>query len=420
MKSSLTPVSRLTPIIVVPVVFLAGACATQADIEAWERSQALMAASRAEAARTLAPPAHADTRDFREALDLPPERFDLALALLLFAKEYGGAAGDVVESRLKLIDQWAGRLRSRVRSMRSLEQKVYALRDMVHDELGFSYDGSDPRGMSPGNLFFDRVLERKRGYCVTLSLVYLVLARGADLPLYGVRLPGHFAVAYDDNSQQVVLETTAEGRPRGRIELYTSYVMSAKSVDQTGVYLNKLSDREIFSTLYNNLGGLRLFANDDGGAREGYLKAIDLAPANIEARYNLARSLMRSDAVDDLQNAMAQLNESISLDPHFYHGYCARAGLYDRCGEPEKAQADLRKAKGLRPNLGGAYVEEGVIRYRNKDIKAAKESFELALAREPDNLDALRNLSIVEGELGNAERSKELAERYELLTKRAR
>jgi regulator of sirC expression with transglutaminase-like and TPR domain len=68
--------------------------------------------------------------------------------------------------------------------------KVAALNEYLFDELRFvgnEADYSDPR-----NSFLNQVMERRTGIPITLSLVYMEVARRAGLPVEGVNFPGHF------------------------------------------------------------------------------------------------------------------------------------------------------------------------------------------------------------------------------------
>ena len=68
--------------------------------------------------------------------------------------------------------------------------KVTALNAYLFEELGFvgnEADYSDPR-----NSFLNEVIDRRTGIPITLSLVYLEVARRAGLPVEGVNFPGHF------------------------------------------------------------------------------------------------------------------------------------------------------------------------------------------------------------------------------------
>jgi len=68
--------------------------------------------------------------------------------------------------------------------------KVTALNAYLFDELGFvgnEADYSDPR-----NSFLNEVIDRRTGIPITLSLVYMEVARRAGLPVEGINFPGHF------------------------------------------------------------------------------------------------------------------------------------------------------------------------------------------------------------------------------------
>jgi regulator of sirC expression with transglutaminase-like and TPR domain len=68
-----------------------------------------------------------------------------------------------------------------------------ALRHVLADIEGFR--GNEDDYQAPENSFLDQVLETKVGLPITLSVVYLEVARRAGIPLYGVPFPGHFLVA---------------------------------------------------------------------------------------------------------------------------------------------------------------------------------------------------------------------------------
>ena len=49
---------------------------------------------------------------------------------------------------------------------------------------------------NPNNSFIDRVLERRTGNPLSISIVYMLVAQSVDLPIMGVNLPEHFVLAY--------------------------------------------------------------------------------------------------------------------------------------------------------------------------------------------------------------------------------
>jgi regulator of sirC expression with transglutaminase-like and TPR domain len=67
-------------------------------------------------------------------------------------------------------------------------------------EGGFA--GDTERYDDPANSFLDKVLDRRRGLPIALSVVAIEVGRRAEVPIVGIGMPGHFLVrdAIDDRS----------------------------------------------------------------------------------------------------------------------------------------------------------------------------------------------------------------------------
>jgi len=76
--------------------------------------------------------------------------------------------------------------------VRELGGGIDALRTVLFRELGLK--GDDESYDSPSNSSVARVLSRRRGMPITLSIVAIEVARRAGIELAGVGLPGHFVV----------------------------------------------------------------------------------------------------------------------------------------------------------------------------------------------------------------------------------
>ena len=79
---------------------------------------------------------------------------------------------------------------------------VAALGAVIGRRHGFTGDTRDYD--HPDNSMLPAVIERRRGLPITLSVLYVAVARRAGVPLQGVGLPGHFVVGHFP---------TADGRP---------------------------------------------------------------------------------------------------------------------------------------------------------------------------------------------------------------
>ncbi len=131
----------------------------------------------------------ASRRRFAALLAQPEAAIDLAEAALLIAcEEYPQL--DVADYRARL-DALGRQALERVEG-RAESARVEAVTRLLFVELGFS--GNEERYYDPRNSFLNDVLDRRTGIPITLSTVFVEVARRAGLRAHGVGLPGHFIV----------------------------------------------------------------------------------------------------------------------------------------------------------------------------------------------------------------------------------
>ena len=74
------------------------------------------------------------------------------------------------------------------------------------------FRGNDGEFYDPRNSCLNSVLSRRIGIPITLSVVYMEIARRLQRPVYGVGLPGHFIVAYEDAEARYWIDPFQFGR----------------------------------------------------------------------------------------------------------------------------------------------------------------------------------------------------------------
>jgi regulator of sirC expression with transglutaminase-like and TPR domain len=109
------------------------------------------------------------------------------LALLIAGLEYPYLDTDAYLQRL---DEIASRVR--LPESASPGDVIGALNQCLFEELGFR--GNTDNYYDPLNSFLNDVLERRTGIPITLSVLYIEVARRRGFDFYGVGLPGHFVV----------------------------------------------------------------------------------------------------------------------------------------------------------------------------------------------------------------------------------
>jgi len=127
---------------------------------------------------------------FYREINQPDEQIDLAKAALYIAQEEYPEME--IEPYCHALDTMAEQVKERLPSERYPLRVVQAINRYLYQDLGFAgnlVDYYDPR-----NSFFNQVIDRRMGIPITLSLVYLEIAKRLDFPMVGIGMPGHFLI----------------------------------------------------------------------------------------------------------------------------------------------------------------------------------------------------------------------------------
>jgi regulator of sirC expression with transglutaminase-like and TPR domain len=133
---------------------------------------------------------------------------DLAEAALLVAAE---AAPDLaVDATLLRIDALVDTLRvDGFRAAGDPAADASALADALGGTRGFR--GHDPGARVPDDALLNRVLDRRVGLPITLSILYVAVGRRLHVPVFPIALPGHVVVGVGGGEQSVVLDPFHRG-----------------------------------------------------------------------------------------------------------------------------------------------------------------------------------------------------------------
>ena len=143
-----------------------------------------------------------------QVLRLTPEEVDLATAVLIVSERWSGLVPG--RTHLETLDNMAIEVRRRLeeKGLKANYRAIPIINEYLFTELAYKplKEADDPN-----DLFLHTVLDKGKGYCLSLSVMYLSLGERLGLPLYGVVVPGHFFVRYDDGRVRFNIETTSKG-----------------------------------------------------------------------------------------------------------------------------------------------------------------------------------------------------------------
>jgi len=157
-----------------------------------------------------------------------------------------------LEPYLGLLDSHATEFSERVDDDTSGEEFVELLNHYLVEELGFR--GNQDDYYSPANSCLNIVLAERVGIPITLSLVYIEIARRLRRPIYGIGLPGHFLVQYDDGEFSTFIDPFNGGQllfEQECLELARQVTGAGVSADSS--VLAPVNKRHIMIRMLNNL-----------------------------------------------------------------------------------------------------------------------------------------------------------------------
>jgi regulator of sirC expression with transglutaminase-like and TPR domain len=175
------------------------------------------------------------------------EDFDLEQAALLLARtEYPSLCSAAFPA---LLDQYAAEIRERLSANHSPEQIIAVINEYLFKEMGFT--GNEKNYYEPENSYFNRVMERKTGNPISLSMVYLFLGRRLRLPMVGIGLPGHFICRFQSSTQEFYIDAFNSGKILTKADCIKYLAHTNHSVQEG--YLLPLSPRRMLLRVCANL-----------------------------------------------------------------------------------------------------------------------------------------------------------------------
>ena len=247
---------------------------------------------------------------FRESVERPEEKLDLAEAALLIAQaEYP----HLDRGRyLRLLDKLATEAKRRVSDAMGPYGMVNTLSEYLFDGEGFR--GNEDDYYDPRNSFLNDVLERKLGIPLTLSVVYIEVGRRLELPIVGVGMPGHFLVKYLAPEEEIIIDPFHRGIILSEEECADLLTRSSgEAIPFQPNYLAPVAKKQILTRMLNNLRSIYL-------SREDHHRALGIAERLLlvephDHRNVRDRGVLRL-RVGDLKGALTDLETYLAASPN--------------------------------------------------------------------------------------------------------
>ena len=191
--------------------------------------------------------------------DIDEDDIDLTRAALIIARTAHPHLD--VESYAARIDELAGRVEALISDLHP-QRTIAALNRVLFEDAGMRGNRDDY--YDPRNSFLNDVLDRRLGIPITLSVVYMEVARRIGFSLVGVGMPGHFLLKHHDREAEEILidcfnrgDILSRQDCQSRLDEIYSGEMTLRPE-----FLHSISRRQILTRILNNLKTVYLSTRD--------------------------------------------------------------------------------------------------------------------------------------------------------------
>lgn len=241
--------------------------------------------------------------------EIHQEPIHLPRAALRFARELA-YPGLEVEAYLDRLDRLAETGRQACTPDGSPRERAEALADFLFDRSGFQgnvKDYNDPR-----NSYVNEVLDRRLGIPISLSVIYVYVARRLGLAAYGIGLPGHFIVGVDDPQGPVYLDPFHGGQRLAEQDCANLVLLTGTNQVFQKEWLEPTPTRDILARMLNNLRNIYIQEEDWGKAAPVVERLRMIHPQSPEFSRDLGLFYHRSGS---LQRAIDLYSEYLTRSP---------------------------------------------------------------------------------------------------------
>ncbi len=248
-----------------------------------------------------------------KTLAVEESEIDLLQAALLVAR----LDNDEVDPALyqKEVDRMARGIREGLADDATEADKLAALNTALFADLG--YHGSRTNYYHKSNSYLNEVIDDREGLPISLSVLYMELARRVGLNVVGVGLPGHFIVRHEPQEGESQLIDPFHGGKLLTREAAAEIVRSHRNIPLTEDHLKASTKQEIIVRMLSNLLGLAQEEQDPEGMLRYVTAIVEIDTQAAQSRWIRAvlrfQTERREAAAEDADWLLEHRPEGINL-----------------------------------------------------------------------------------------------------------
>lgn len=154
-----------------------------------------------------------------------------------------------VDGYRALLDSFAEVLRERLEGVDGGDGIFAVVNEYLFTDLAFS--GNDENYYDPANSYLNKVIDRRVGIPISLSVVLLLITSRLKLPVQGVGMPGHFLCRFQTPREEFYIDAFNGGRILSKSECIS--FLNGSQFGYRDEFLAPVSPRAILLRICQNL-----------------------------------------------------------------------------------------------------------------------------------------------------------------------
>ncbi len=253
-----------------------------------------------------------------------------AAALVLSELDHPGAD---LSPHIEVLRQIDGRLRELGSEAVASDDQAQLLADVLHGE--FSFTGDTEAYDAPLNGDLIRVIDRRRGLPVSLSILYVAAARRMGWKAEPLNTPGHVLVRIGDEAP-VIIDPFNGGvivDEQKLLSLFKDFVVTDDHISTDRI--ETMTNRNTLVRLLMNQASRAEQANDPGRAITLYQRMTLVAPGNPDGWWALARLQLVAGLIEQARSSLSAMLE-VTRNPDRREIVTAALEAIPRANEPRR------------------------------------------------------------------------------------
>ncbi len=204
---------------------------------------------------------------------------------------------------IRELDRHAFAIADRASDLSDGRQFVTAANEYLFGELGLA--GNQDDYYNADNSMLNRVLETKLGLPISLSVIYMEIARRLAKPVSGIGLPGHFVVYYDDGDFSTYIDPYNGGN---LIDIAGCCELAQIDALEPGM-LEPVDRRSVVMRMINNLRNVYFSRRESAKAERVLELLITANPQSPEEHKQMGVVLLQQERMADSLQAFQRYLE---------------------------------------------------------------------------------------------------------------